>query len=248
MSRAGRLLGASLLAIFSAAPGAAGPIDNVLARPVLMVESGKDAGTELALKRNGEVTSARVLPGRVVMLDADVTAGGQVTILRKGDILALFRITQGQIFCATRAANPKDFVAKIPCLFDSDGDGKFDSTMRVGIVQGAGMYRSAVIVRDDPKAVTPVTATPVDAADYPLFTPVRIVFTGGGSDNASFVVMLGDRTTINGTQVRGKGSFPFDVEVLGARLTILGYEKGVTRLRITRPVPGQPFLLSNGLM
>lgn len=222
----------------------------ILADPVWEVEAGTDAGKELILDRNGVVTSARVLPGRVVALSENAASSTDGKILvAKGAALFLYHTIHGEVFCAS--ALLKLDGGKIPCLIDSDRDGRFDRAMRILVPESPGRFGAGIIGRGDPTAITPIGSTALEPRDYAAPQLVRIVMTGSGRDNASFNVVInvrGKDVPIRGLYGRAKGAFPAAADVFGARIVVLGVEGKATHIRIERAIPKQAFQLSDGII
>lgn len=212
--------------------------------------SDTPSSTALFVGKGQSILTARMLPTRLLITDADVLDQRGRLILPKNAELAF---AKAPYFMACvidprmiKRAQGRKFVTENlnTCLVDMDRDGKFDR--RVGYSSRYwSMGASGKMM--DAGDIIPTSyreESPESSKDY--FT-LRLVLLGGATSSKNAIVgicfrdepalsdCLTERPEVDVT------NFPAYLDVMGARLAIRGRENGKAEIVVERPISRDPF-------
>jgi hypothetical protein len=226
-----------------------------IADPIWLVQAAGDQGREITANEGEWVTRVPLLPGALAELTEDaVAAADGALVYPKGEKLILRMIGNSPGFCTITHRKVGKTKVGLPgssgndvCFFDSDGDDRFDASVRIKNFSGTTIfgasipYRNRVPIR--PAAFRRLERT---QTDRPFFVGVKFsgVYLGGkphltvyyGADGAEMPVGTSMKLARDGK-----------IDILGASYSVLGREGHVIRLRVDRAIPAQPFQLSEGV-
>lgn len=249
---------AALLAAFlgfSAPVIARSFLGMVIVDPVWLVQAASDQGSEITANEGDWVTRTSLLPGGLAELqepavsEADgnlVYPGNEKLVLRSiGDEPGLCTITHRKIDKA-KVGLPGSSSNDI-CFVDSDGDGRFETSLRIKNIPGTSSFGASLPYRHKvplrPAAYRRLEPT---AMDKPLFVGVK--FSGVYIDGKPhFTVYYGEE----GHEVAVDRSMQLardgKIDIFGATYSILARDKHVIKVHVDKAIPAQRFQLTDGV-
>lgn len=205
--------------------------------------------TAISISKGQSILTARMLPTRLLLTNADVLDRKGRLILPKDSELAF---AKGPYFMACvidarkiKRAQRRKFVANSfnTCLVDLDRDGKFDHRSEY-----ASRYWSLGAVGKilDAGDVVPTSYREEDRELSKDYFTLRLVLLGGAKSAQNLVVGIcfGDDPVLSDCLTErpytSVASFPAHLEVMGARLAIRGRQNGRAEIVVEQPISRDP--------
>jgi hypothetical protein len=189
------------------------------------------------------VLRQRLLPSGLVELELPVSIGDET--LPAGTQLVEARTSGAKVFCDAHSSDDSLYHL---CLIDADDDGAFEGQFSTAS-QTKSMLMLAGRYPKKPRAIAPARYRPVSPA-----TMREVFFVGIERRNyfniyarESFMIAFGsaDRLERLTAPVSFKSEeMPREVTVLGSRFTALSEQDGKMLIRVSQPMPMQPFAVA----